>query len=114
MKLSEILKEQGLFSRDIKIRINNKKMMLNGEPIEGDIDIEFEKIFDAGEFISQNCEITKLDVILSNLIGGIDFLFNATLNNVPVHTLTKMFRLLNQHQILRISKKEIFVLTSKK
>ena len=40
MKLFEILKQQGLFSNDIKTRIKNSQISINGEPVTADIDLD--------------------------------------------------------------------------
>jgi hypothetical protein len=40
MKLFEILKQQGLFSNDIKTRIKNNQISLNGEVISSDVDLD--------------------------------------------------------------------------
>jgi len=40
IKLSEILKQQGLFSQDIKARLKNKQISINGESISEDINID--------------------------------------------------------------------------
>ena len=40
VKLSEILKQQGLFSQDIKARINSKQISINGCPVSEDIEID--------------------------------------------------------------------------
>lgn len=40
VKLSEILKQQGLFSQDIKVRFKNKQISLNGEAIGEDVELD--------------------------------------------------------------------------
>lgn len=79
MKISEILKEQGLFSNDIKNRIKNKQITINGETISSDIDINCIKIIDGCDFVFNMCKnknwLDKLKMF------GIENLFESNIDN---------------------------------
>lgn len=65
MKLNDILKEVGLFSNDIKVRMNNGNIKINGEPIKQNIELNV--------FLDSNDKLEYLD------LG--DFLFFHIANN---------------------------------
>jgi hypothetical protein len=41
MKLFDILKQQGLFANDIRMRINNGQININGNVVKDNIELEF-------------------------------------------------------------------------
>jgi len=102
MKLSDILKKQGLFSNDIKARLKNNQIILNSEVITSDIELLVEdNIINAGDFIFS---LIKNPIFLLQLkVFGFENLFNSNIEN----ELTKK---LNQFIFIRISKKEFFLL----
>jgi hypothetical protein len=116
MKISDILKIKGLFSKDIKLRLNQGQMKLNGEVIKEDIevtsielsDIEDKKVIfnnivqDAGDFIFFNI-VTDPIWKLRCEVFGFEELFNTDINN----DLTDFLSMFN---LLKISKKEILVI----
>lgn len=46
MKIFDILKQQGLFSNDIRTRIKNRQITINGEVVTSDIDLDIITISD--------------------------------------------------------------------
>lgn len=119
MKLFDILKQCGVFSSDIKNRIKNKQIIINGEPVDSNIELEIEtdiivdinlgeivkaKIFETGGFIC-NILLKENGYIFSEQMKtfGFDNLFNSNINN----NLTKH---LNKFIFIRISKKESIIL----
>jgi len=65
MKLFDILKQSGLFANDIKLRIKNSQITINGEIIKDNIDLDIELI-----------ENTDLDIEnTAKIINADDFLF---------------------------------------
>lgn len=104
MKLSELLKANGMFSQDIKIRIKNKQMALDGEPITEDIDLNVDSsnTIDAGDFIFENIANNKQRIQLTNLVG-FENLSTCNIEN-------DLTRLMKQFHVLRISKRDLMVL----
>lgn len=120
MKLFDILKQQGLFANDIRMRINNGQININGNVVKDNIEMDIEldefsnaKIIEAGDFI---CKLisTQLKPSTSKLtygqifaiqlkIFGLENLFESNINN----ELTKH---LNRFILVKTSKKEFFLL----
>lgn len=109
--ITDILKERGIFSKEIKTRIAQKQILVNGLPIEQDIDI--------------NPELDEAGNVIMLDIG--DFMFSLMQNNIWALRL-KIFTLeglvssnikndLTEHLknfiIVRTSKKDIFVMKRK-
>jgi hypothetical protein len=121
MKLFDILKQQGIFSNDLRIRINNGQIFINGEVIKENIELDVEmidesnvKIIEAGDFVSKlliskqkpntNSKLTYGEIFAIQLkIFGIENLFDSNIDN-------ELTKILNQHIIIKISKKEMFIL----
>jgi len=129
MKLSEIilLREKfkpvpTIFSRDIKQRFKNGQIKVDGKPITEDIDLNIKNLpephhvmmfniksgfIDAGEFI---CNILKVDhnEIFKNqlMIFGFEDIKQTNIKNDLTEILDNFF-------IIRISKKDIFVIEKK-
>jgi len=101
MKISEILKNKGLFSKDIKIRFNNKQILLNDSILETDQDIEFINIIESDEFIFNICKnhIWALRI----KIFGLESLIDSNIKN-------DLTEFLDKYYLLRISKKELLIL----
>jgi hypothetical protein len=120
VKISEILKQQGLFSNDIKTRIKNKQIFINGESISDDLEfdcsiiknvnkdvtgVEFGndivEVFDAGDFVfdlvSNRKWLARIQVF------GIENLFDTNIENDLTLFLKKFI-------FVKISKKQIFVI----
>ncbi len=104
MKISEILKEQGLFSTDIKNRFKNNQIKLNDEAIKDkNLDVE-DFIMETGDFLFYLIkELPVYNEVLKIL--GYKSLFGADLIGD--------FEFFNGFYLLEISKKESFVLMKK-
>lgn len=59
MKLFDILKQQGLFSNDIKTRIKNNQISINGETINADLDLDIKTISDDVKIVIE--KLSKFD-----------------------------------------------------
>jgi len=116
MKITDILKEKGLFSKDIRTRLKNGQLRLNGEVIKEDVEVTTMKlsevegeevtiddiIEDAGDFLFFN--IVKDPVWLHRCqIFGFEELFNSNISN----DLTDFLSMFN---LLRLSKRELIVI----
>jgi hypothetical protein len=112
IKLSEILKQQGLFSQDIKVRIKNKQIQINGESISEDNEIDCViikdkrdndviDIVDAGDFlfgyVSNENWLAKIKIF------GFENLFNTNIEN-------ELTLVLKGFMFIKVSKKQMFVL----
>lgn len=112
MKVSDILKEKGMFSKDIRIRLKNGQLRLNNEIIKEDVevtsmelsdDITIDDIVqDAGDFLFFN--VVKDPIwLLRCKIFGFENLFNLEIEN-------ELTDFLNMFNLLRISKKELIII----
>ena len=116
MKISDILKARGMFSKDIRIRLKNGQLQLNGEVIKEDIEVtELEInddpgneitiddiVQDAGDFLfimiaSNPTWVTRCHVF------GFENLFNSNIDNELTH-------ILGGFNLLRISKRDLLVI----
>lgn len=122
IKISEILKQQGMFSQDIKARIKNKQISINDEPISDEnfevncnvvkntkkdvtgigFDNEIVDIIDAGDFVFNLVSNKKWLIMIQ--IFGLENLFGETNINNDLTLFLKDFIL------LKTSKKQIFVI----
>jgi len=121
VKLSEILKQQGLFSQDIKNRLKNKQMSINGEAICEDIELdvvvvenkkkdvtgvpfggEVVKVVDAGIFLF-NLISDRSDWLLKIKMFGFEELFDSNIEN-------DLTIFLKKFMFLKTSKKQLFIL----
>lgn len=115
MKLFEILKQQGLFSNEIKARVKNNQISINTEIVKSDIelDIETETIdeiitpltIDPGDLLfdlikAKQYNITQLKIF------GLEGMIDSNIKN-------DLTEILNQFIFVRISKKETFLLKKK-
>ena len=116
MKITDILKAKGMFSKDIRIRLKNGQLRLNGEVIKDDVEVttlelsEVEGkevtiddiIEDAGDFLFFN--ICKDPVWTARChMFGFEELFNSPISD----DLTDFLDIFN---LLRISKRELIVI----
>ena len=128
MKISDFLKEQGVFSNEIKSRFQNGQIKINGEVVK-DIDIpikdhtpnpKFDSInppYDAGDWIYQNL-ISKMTKEKKDIFSFVCNLFDietlfsgeCTINNKPVEELLPELNVMKGHIFLRTSKKQLFIL----
>jgi len=116
VKLSEILKQQGLFSQDIKTRLKNKQISINGEAVIEDFEfnivtvesvvggeiIEKPKVMDAGVFLF-NLISDRSDWLLKIKMFGFEELFDSNIEN-------DLTIFLKKFMFLKTSKKQLFIL----
>ena len=109
--LTDILKARGIFSKEIKTRIAQKQILVNGLSIEQDIDINPELdeagnviMFDIGDFMFSlmGNNIWALRLKIFTLEG----LVSSNIKNDLTEHLKKFI-------IVRTSKKDIFVMKRK-
>lgn len=109
MKLSKLLLTLGLFAKDAKLRINSGQITINGEKTT-DIDIDVEivedkpNIVDAGTFLFYNIVPNPVWNMRCQIFG-VDALWCVD------NDLSKYF---SDFLFLKISKKEMYVITLKK
>jgi len=111
MKLFDILKQRGLFSNDIKVRIKNKQIILNSDVVDFNIELNIElenekaKIFEVGDFIFN---IIKSNKKFSDqfMIFGFEGLFDSNIKS-------DLTNILDQFILIKTSRKEIFLLKKK-
>ena len=90
-----------MFSKEIKARFANGQIMVNGEQINGDIDVPFAGMMEMGEFMNH---IVKNRIWLLRVhIFGFDALFNGNIKN-------DLTEFLKQFILVRTSKKEQFII----
>jgi hypothetical protein len=121
IKLSEILKQQGLFSQDIKARLKNKQISINGESISEDINIDCSIIKNTKKDATGQC----FNNDIADVIDAGDFLFNLIRSNEKWQNQIRIFGFeelfdtnieneltlfLKSFIFLKISKKQIFIL----
>lgn len=109
MKLFDFLKEYGMFANELRTRLQNKQILVNGEPQSGDYDLgNVSESFDQGFFLQQLYTVpnykkwsSQIMVIgLSNLMGGESNIENELTN------------FLKNYKMIQISKEvAIFVKT---
>lgn len=105
MMLNSILKNRGLFSKEIKTRMAQKQILVNGNPIENDIEINVNpneiNIMDIGDLMFS---LMKNDIWQLQLsIFGIENLATSNITN-------KLTEVLEKFLIVRTSKKNVFVI----
>ena len=115
-KLSEILKQQGLFAQDIKARIKNKQIFINGEPISEDVDVdcatiinkegvEVVKFIEAGDFLFSL--LHNNDWAEKILFFGIENLFDTNIeNDLTLHLKGFIFIVFAKKRMIVLQKKE--------
>lgn len=112
MKLFDIIKKQGLFANELRQRVKNGQILLNGEMIESDIelDIETEEIKDEIVAIVTEPGDLLCDIIKNNpeLIPQLKFFSIEGLIDSNIQN--NLTNILNQFIAIRISKKEMFML----
>lgn len=113
MKLFDILKQSGLFANDIKVRIKNNQITLNGEIVKSDLDLDIELVEnDKGEKIANIIETGSFIVSLikkNKIFGtqmkifGFENLFDSEIKN-------ELTDILREFIFIKTSKKENFIL----
>ncbi len=99
MNLKEVLQYFGLKTNDIKQRIRNGQIRLNGVVIKKDVEMNISAIYDAGDFLFDLLKTRKTNVKLFTIIDIEEF-FGSNIDNY----INRNF------QLLRISKKEFLIL----
>jgi len=115
MRLSNILRNLGLFSNDIKARIKSGQIEINGEKIREDVEInncifsipdarfksfENPNIFEAGDFLCKHILTNKIWKLQCQTFG-IEALWNFD------NDLSKFF---SDFLFLKVSKRQMFIL----
>jgi len=102
MKVSEILKAEGLMSKDIKLRFANSQISLNGEVLKQDIDLPVESWQDAGSFLMTIC-VNPIWFLQFKLLGVESFMGDTNISN-------ELTRVLLNKAIIKFSKREFLIL----
>jgi hypothetical protein len=117
--IQKILLKHGVFSQDIRIKIKNKQLKLNGELITNpnmELDIEFDE--DSKDFKFQDFGNFIFDILMKgervrdllhdtwSVVDDIETLAQTNLDNNLVKVFRKVF-------ILRIAKREAIILIRK-
>ena len=105
IKLSDILKDMGFFSKDIRLRFKNGQIKVNGDPIDHDLELHVDKIIDIEDFMVELVKnpiwFLRLKFIdLETLAGSIEIKNDLT-------------EFLKGFLIVRTSKKHVFVIKKK-
>lgn len=129
MKISDFLKQQGVFTNDIKARFTNGQIRINGDVIKEDIDLNVKdptpdlrfllnwEPFEAGDWIFTKIisglskEKKDMLFLIVNLFD-IETLFSGgcQLNNKPVEEILPELNVMKGNLFLRTSKKQMFIL----
>lgn len=121
MKISDIMRNQGVFSKDIKQRFQQKQIKINGE-ITDDIDIHVHLIFDGADwffthfFSKLTIKERRIFEVLVNFSESLESLFDGgfTLNNKPFEQILPPLRTFNNHIFIRVSKRDFFIVELKR
>lgn len=111
MKLFDILKQQGIFSSDIRVRIKNKQIFINGNIVESDVELDVEldengvaEIFETGRIICDLIVSIKGEIFSDQMkMIGFENIFNSNIDS-------DLTRILNKFIFVKLSKKENFLL----
>ena len=99
--LTDILKQRGLFSKDIKTRLKNGQIKINGMPIDHDVDLSFAGKIEVGEFMEH---IVKNRIWLLRVhLFGLENLFDCNIKN-------DLTEFLKKFTFIRTSKKDAFII----
>ena len=109
--ITDILKSRGIFSKEIKTRIAQKQIIVNGMPIDTDFDIDVEmddagniEMFDIGDFMFS---------LMRNNIWALRLKIFTLEGLVSSNIKNDLTEFLKQFVIVRTSKKDIFVIKRK-
>ncbi len=106
MKLSKLLKLQGLFMNDIKSRIKSRQVSVDGIIVKEDIDVPFSGyIEDAGEFVFHNIAGNQRFVNLCRAIG-LEFVTHFSTTDPEFQELVDEMKRIS---VIKFSKKGMFV-----
>jgi hypothetical protein len=100
--ISDLLRKNELFSKDVKQKINNKQLSLNGEPMTFEhLKMSIDSFDEAGDFVFKNIEKVR----------PVSFLNLEELFEVEIPFIRLLF---NDLFLLKIAKKKWFVVTLRK
>lgn len=107
MKLFDILKQQGLFSNDIKNRIKNNQISINGEIVKADLDLNIRTVADDARVLLEKLANVDNSIIIVKFDK-----FGGKINNIPkdlIEEIENIFRKLNINtsELLKIDIGEI-------
>ena len=105
MKISDILKSKGIYSKEIKARLSNGNIKLNDETIKEDIDLDINDVEDVGEFLFKL--VSNKNYVEQLKFFGLENIINSNINNDLTNFLNNFF-------ILRFSKKDLLILKKNK
>ena len=103
--LTDILKNRGIFSNEIKARFKQNQIKVNGEVIENDINIEMDSILNIGDFVFSLMRNNVWKLRLQ--IFGLEGLFASNIKN-------DLTEFLEDFLMVRTSKKDVFIIKLKK
>lgn len=101
VRLNEIMKQRGIFSKEIKQRFSNGQVTVNGEVVGIDFELPFSALIEIDDFMSIISENSMW--VLRMHIFGIETLFDCNIKN-------DLTEFLNGFQFVKLSKKERFII----
>ena len=109
MKISDILKELGIPSKEIKIRMAQKRILINGESVSQDLVLgtEIESQIEIGEFIF-NLIIEKPHLLKQ--MQNLKMLGMSVEDMVSCNVKIELTEILSEFIILRFSKQDALVI----
>jgi hypothetical protein len=105
MKISDLLKQQGIFSAEIKTRFKNKQIQLNGEVVT-DIDVGDVDVLDAGDFVFDMIRKHGQTMFTFFQMVGLENAFDTNMKN-------NITQILSSFSFLKTSKRECFILSKR-
>ena len=98
LTISDLLHQNEMFSKDLKQKINNKQLLLNGEPLTWEqLKIKIDSFDEAGDFVFKNIESIRPFSFLN-----LEEMFET---DIPV-----IKKLLNGLFLLKVAKKKWFII----
>lgn len=113
MKIKEILKLVGLNSQEIKTRLANKQIKINGEDVDQTVDFDIDssvKPIDLGDFIFNHIDLFHNNPISILFTGQMPLAFGEHNISPKTEQTIALDNLLKKHICISISKKQHFVL----
>lgn len=102
LKLSDIIKIEGVFANDIRTRFKNNQISINNEVVKDNLTINLTKITEAGVWIANNISKNPIWIQRCKLFG-FENLFDSNIEN-------DLTNFLKSFKLLKISKIEMFIL----
>ncbi len=112
MKISEILKQRGLFANEIRSRFKNGQIKLNGEKTDNlDLNVKFD---DVGNLFIHDIGVFIFDLISQNKIFALQLKF-FDFETLPISNIDNELKIVfNKFFIIRFSKKEVILVEKNK